>query len=351
MLSLEVRKRAGGAEVHRVDGGAVTVGASSGNEVVVRARGVAGRHVRISAREGGYSLDLYKGVDAVNVNGRAFQGGPIPISPGDRIRIGEATITVLSASPGVFTPVLEQPRVVEVTPSPLPATEVEYRELRLAAYRLCRAGGTVDELAIELNDFLDRELPPSEWAVGEIGPSGFRPLASTFRESPAVPPRLLDEIRGGEPVARSESVTGVLTLVSEPGGRAGSVGILVRENPRLAARAVLFLEELVSVAGLAFAAHLGHEEPYRPAIVPEPPVTAFEPSASETVLRQTDDLKKIVETVEREVIDRAMRRAQGNQSRGAQSLNISRGSLIAKLKEYEIPDYRYLRRNRRNGSR
>ena len=42
MLNLEVRKRAGGGEVHRLDGAAITIGASSGNEVVVRARGVAG---------------------------------------------------------------------------------------------------------------------------------------------------------------------------------------------------------------------------------------------------------------------------------------------------------------------
>jgi len=57
-------------------------------------------------------------------------------------------------------------------------------------------------------------------------------------------------------------------------------------------------------------------------------------------------MSAIVETVEREVIDRAMRRVEGNQSRGAQVLNISRGSLIAKLKEFGIPDYRYLRRER-----
>ena len=50
MLNLEVRKRAGGGEVHRLDGAAITIGASSGNEVVVRARGVAGRHVRISEK-------------------------------------------------------------------------------------------------------------------------------------------------------------------------------------------------------------------------------------------------------------------------------------------------------------
>ena len=68
--------------------------------------------------------------------------------------------------------------------------------------------------------------------------------------------------------------------------------------------------------------------------------------ASEAALRETDDLKKIMDTVTREVIDRAMRRVEGNQSRGAAVLNISRGSLIAKLKEFQIPDYRYLRRER-----
>jgi DNA-binding NtrC family response regulator len=105
------------------------------------------------------------------------------------------------------------------------------------------------------------------------------------------------------------------------------------------------------VAGIAFAG-MGSSEPGETAArqtmeVPIAPATpAADPSLAETVLRQTDDLKKIVETVEREVIDRAMRRVEGNQSRGAQILNISRGSLIAKLKEFGIPDYRYLRRER-----
>jgi transcriptional regulator with PAS, ATPase and Fis domain len=80
--------------------------------------------------------------------------------------------------------------------------------------------------------------------------------------------------------------------------------------------------------------------------VPVAAPPAADASEAETALRQTDDLKKIIETVEREVIDRAMRRVEGNQSRGAEILNISRGSLIAKLREYNIPDYRYLRRER-----
>lgn len=363
MLTLEVRRRPGtGAEVHRVTGASATVGASSGNEVVVRARGVYGRHVRLFERDGRYHLDLFKGIETVQVNGREFFGGAI--AAGDRITIGEATITVVDAAPalrasaGEPAPGEASPPAPQAAPASapssqgvlLPVTEVEYRGLRLAAYRLCRASASPEELATELTDFLDRELPPSEWAVGEYSAAaGFRPLASTFRENPMLPPRMLQELRSGERLTRAETVTGTLTLVVEPPSESGSVGILVRESPRLAARAVLFLEELVQVAGLALSGvGAGAAESAEPRTAADavPAAPAPEASAAEIVLRQTDDLKKIVETVEREVIDRAMRRVEGNQSRAAQILNISRGSLIAKLKEFAIPDYRYLRRER-----
>ena len=115
MLNLEVRKKIGGGEVHRLDGAAITIGASSGNEVVVRARGVAGRHVRISEKEGAYHLDLYKGAGLISVNGHEFGGGPIGV--GDRITIGEATITVLNAQPTVSRLITEIPIVaIPVTP-------------------------------------------------------------------------------------------------------------------------------------------------------------------------------------------------------------------------------------------
>lgn len=366
MLTLEVRRRPGtGAEMHRIAGPSATVGASSGNEIVVRARGVYGRHLRLLEKDGAYHLDLFRGINAVQVNGREFAGGTI--APGDRITIGEATITIVDAAPssrsvgaaeamGDSVPPPPVPNGDGATgtsaPSLLPVTEVEYRSLRLAAYRLCREARSAEDLAIELTDFLDRELPPSEWAVGEFSATaGFRPLASTFRENPALPPSMVQEIRAGERLARSESVTGVLTLIVEPSSEGvGSVGILVRESPRLAARAVLFVEELCHLAGVAFTTLLAREgEPVtvaRPAAEAPPPTPSPESSPAEIVLRSTDDLKKIIDTVEREVIDRAMRRVEGNQSRAAQILNISRGSLIAKLKEFAVPDYRYLRRER-----
>ena len=60
-----------------------------------------------------------------------------------------------------------------------------------------------------------------------------------------------------------------------------------------------------------------------------------------------DDLKVVIPAVERLLIDRVMRRSLGNQSKAARELNLSRGALIAKIKEYEIPDYRSLRRSKR----
>ena len=46
------------------------------------------------------------------------------------------------------------------------------------------------------------------------------------------------------------------------------------------------------------------------------------------------------------LIDRVLRRSLGNQSKAARELNLSRGALISKIKEYEIQDYRALRRNK-----
>jgi DNA-binding protein Fis len=57
-----------------------------------------------------------------------------------------------------------------------------------------------------------------------------------------------------------------------------------------------------------------------------------------------DDLKEVIPAVERLIIDRVLRRVKGNQSKAARTLNLSRGALISKIKDYEIQDYRALRR-------
>ena len=60
-----------------------------------------------------------------------------------------------------------------------------------------------------------------------------------------------------------------------------------------------------------------------------------------------DNLKVVIPAIERLLIDRVLRRSLGNQSKAARELNLSRGALIAKIKEYEIQDYRSLRRGKR----
>jgi two-component system response regulator AtoC len=60
----------------------------------------------------------------------------------------------------------------------------------------------------------------------------------------------------------------------------------------------------------------------------------------------SDNLKEAIPRIEHIVIERVMRRVKGNQSKAARTLGISRGALIAKLKEYGVPDYRFLRRRR-----
>ncbi len=58
-----------------------------------------------------------------------------------------------------------------------------------------------------------------------------------------------------------------------------------------------------------------------------------------------DNLKVVIPAVEQMVIDRVLRQVKGNQSKAARTLHLSRGALIAKIKEYGIPDYRYLKRS------
>ncbi len=78
-----------------------------------------------------------------------------------------------------------------------------------------------------------------------------------------------------------------------------------------------------------------------------PLAAAVEGDAADAVsLLGRDNLKVVIPAVERILIDRVLRRSLGNQSKAARDLNLSRGALIAKIKEYGIPDYRSLRRNR-----
>jgi len=69
-------------------------------------------------------------------------------------------------------------------------------------------------------------------------------------------------------------------------------------------------------------------------------------TADAAMMLGEDNLKVVIPAVEKMLIDRVLRRSLGNQSKAARELNLSRGALIAKIKEYDIPDYRSLRRSK-----
>ncbi|MBP7675291.1 MAG: FHA domain-containing protein, partial [Thermoanaerobaculia bacterium] len=96
MLSFEVRKPGGESEIRKVHRDVIHLGASSGNDLVVRARGVLGRHARISVAGEELRLDVLgtaPGSD-VYLNGSIVKTAAL--AAGDRIQIGEATITLLN---------------------------------------------------------------------------------------------------------------------------------------------------------------------------------------------------------------------------------------------------------------
>ncbi len=96
MLSFEVRKTGGESEIRKVHRDVIHIGASTGNDLVVRARGVLGRHARISVAGEELRLDVLgtsPGTD-VTLNGSVVKTAAL--AAGDRISIGEATITLLN---------------------------------------------------------------------------------------------------------------------------------------------------------------------------------------------------------------------------------------------------------------
>ena len=96
MLSFEVRKAGGESEVRKVHRDVIHIGASTGNDLVVRARGVLGRHARISVAGEELRLDVLGSAPGsdVTLNGSIVKSAAL--AAGDRIAIGEATITLLN---------------------------------------------------------------------------------------------------------------------------------------------------------------------------------------------------------------------------------------------------------------
>ena len=302
MLSLEVRKKTGEAEVRRVTGPLVTIGASSGNQVVVRARGVSGRHARIVEKDGGYFLDVFRGVEPVFVNGKETLGGPIGI--GDRITIGEAAITLLNGRPATrITPIAEtetagEPEAASAvrnaatasTPAPAAFSETEYRGLRLDIFRRLKRESDLESAAREVAKFLSEELGPEQWAVGLLESDGaFRGLASTFHAPFEFPVKIADDLRRAMGPVRIDEDGGPLAVFASPGKSAErKVVLAARETLRLPPRAAAFVEEVAQLADLAWSAVTSPNAP------PAPPAVASEPPREVEIVAASDVMRRLM---------------------------------------------------------
>lgn len=297
MLSLEVRKKTGEAEVRRVTGPLVTIGASTGNQVVIRARGVSGRHARIVEKDGGYFLDVFRGVEPVMVNGKETLGGPIGI--GDRITIGEASLTLLNGRPAARITPIPETFDAEGSPSPQrqtspltigtpsPLSEAEYRGLRLDLFRRLKREPEVARSARETAAFLAEEIGPEEWSVGFLESDGtHRLLATTFRDGFQFPSRLAEDLRRAMGPLRVEAESGPLVFFVSPGrGLDRRVVFAAREVLRLPPRASAFLEEAAQMADLAWTAvPAGSAE--EPSDIPSAPPEEVEIVAASDVMRR-----------------------------------------------------------------
>ena len=82
MLSFEVRKAGGESEVRKVHRDVIHIGASTGNDLVVRARGVLGRHARISVAGEELRLDVLGSAPGsdVTLNGTIVRSAPLSAS-------------------------------------------------------------------------------------------------------------------------------------------------------------------------------------------------------------------------------------------------------------------------------
>jgi hypothetical protein len=382
MIALEWLRRPGEGEIFRFDRPEISLGLSPRNDLVLEGRGLLKKHCTIAEiASGGWQVTSMSGRDAVLVNGeRCFRG---PIHAGDRLQVGsvhllfrgdpehpEAPLPEPRPAPPVevaapepqrpATPPPEEPESPDEGPMavnsagglvfperpdndeppkrgrrPIELAEIPtatpYGPLRREIQIVAARRAAFAEVARGILEVLQRRFRSAEICVfgREEGDSPVPLIAVPEGKLPVFSRKALTEMESRpRPLAtrEGERITTYFPLV----GREGVVGFLVVRGS-LGALDREFLEEIAFVLALL---------PGFPA--------GGSAAEDEEELQLTgivgDDLKEIVEAVERRVIDRVMRRVRGNQSRGAAVLNISRGSLIAKIRAYAIPDYRSLRR-------
>jgi len=208
MVTLAVEGSTGSVLTYRVRKESITIGAASSNDVVVRAPGVAPRHL-VLQRTGDRFTFITQSRQTVVLNGERRSRGVLRV--GDRVRIGTAVLVFQGTGEENVEPETPQEAVssgngsVNAVPVSVPGARKElvvYNETsRLAEARqelvqLFRATRR-QEVLPSLQGFFERFFPNSRamlaWMDGE---DRLQPLASNWTEDPPeVPGRAFEELR------------------------------------------------------------------------------------------------------------------------------------------------------------
>lgn len=402
MIVIQWIRRPGEGETYRFDRSPVSIGLSPRNDLVLEGRGLLRKHLTIERlSDGSFLLTSMSSREAAVVNGEKVLRGAV--RAGDRVQVGSVHLLFL----GDGRPVSEQaaeipsrptparkrstgspaakpdgeegtprsaltilPAESEGAPAPAPAPERPPRAPSAPRRRGRRPvelaeippGGTAGSLRRQLYDLLRMRATPLEM----IGPV-FSLLRERFRNVSFL---LFARDEEGVPrlFAASDTARGFVfsrkalaameenphPMATREGDRTTAYFPLVGNRGVvrgwLAARGTLgeterqVLEETAFLLALRLPTFQVESSPAKGEPRPlagGPPVFDEETGA---LTEEIDDLKVLAEGVERRVIDRVLRRVRGNQSKAAEILNISRGSLIAKIRQYAIPDHRSVRR-------
>jgi pSer/pThr/pTyr-binding forkhead associated (FHA) protein len=392
MIVIEWFRKPGEGELFRFDRSEITLGGSPRNDLVLEGRGLLKKHCTISrGPDGHFQLTSMSSKDAAVVNGhRCFRG---ELRPGDRILIGTSTLVFRGESEEAPTPPLPAP-----PPSPARPAAIEPREGVVAPVSPERGG--VRPADGEHAEAPESTAAPS--SKSSRSRRGRRPIEVVELPMPGGSRAVRRELRAlfQRRLAATETVRGVIELLSRRlrGGEvllfsheedellhlvdssrsersfvfsrkalarvlADGRPVSTREGERVAAYFPLVAEkgrvrgflvvrgslsdvdsELVEEAAFLLALRIGELPREGRAATrstgPAPIEGVVFDAETGALSEESDDLKVITEAVERRVIDRVLARMKGNQSKAAVVLNISRGSLISKLKQYGLPDHR-----------
>lgn len=123
MFGVIVTEKGGSTERHEFEQNEVTIGRVQGNDIILGKGNVSKRHSRLVLKDGRFIVVDLKSTNGTYVNGRKVTS-PIVVKPGDKIYIGDFTLTIeggpgTSSSMPAMRPIGE-PAAPQPAPTPAP---------------------------------------------------------------------------------------------------------------------------------------------------------------------------------------------------------------------------------------